>query len=133
MRGAPAPGVDRRSRAGTSGVGTSGRRRVAPCVAREGPPRRLYRRGRRAMTDDSTGPSSRQRATILAALTRGIARDVDRLALAERLCPAYVEVFGGAGAAITIGYRQPDRLTPCGSDPTVARLRGLAEGAGGGP
>src|SRR3954453_20935938 len=100
---------------GTNRASTVGRRRVAPCVARGGPPRRLRRRGRRAMTDDDTGPGSRQRATILAALTRGIARDVDRLPLAERLCHAYVEVFGGAGAAITIGYRQPDRLQLGGS------------------
>ncbi len=85
------------------------------------------------MTDDYVGPDPRHRAAILAALTRGIARDVDRLPLAARLCNAFVGVFGGAGAAITLGYNQPDRMTLCASDATVARLDGLQEVLGEGP
>ena len=56
------------------------------------------------MTNDGLGPDPRHRAAILAALTRGIARDADRLPLPARLCNAFVDVFGGAGAAITLGY-----------------------------
>ena len=85
------------------------------------------------MTNDGLGPDPRHRAAILAALTRGIARDVDRLPLPARLCNAFVDVFGGAGAAITLGYHQPDRLTLCATDPTVARLDGLQEVLGEGP
>ena len=85
------------------------------------------------MTDDYVGPDPGQRAAILARLTRSIARDVDRLALPARLCNAFVDVFGGSGAAITLGYQQPDRLTLCASDSTVARLDGLQEVLGEGP
>ncbi|WP_256795894.1 GAF domain-containing protein [Terrabacter sp. Ter38] len=85
------------------------------------------------MTDDYVGPDPHHRAAMLAALTRGIARDVDRLPLPARLCNAFVDVFGGAGAAITLGYHQPDRLTLCATDPTVARLDGLQEVLGEGP
>lgn len=85
------------------------------------------------MTAEQLGPDPRHRATILAALTRGIARDVDRLPLPARLCNAFVDVFGGSGAAITLGYHQPDRLTLCATDPTVARLDGLQEVLGEGP
>ena len=85
------------------------------------------------MTDDYVGPDPRHRAAMLAALTRGIARDVDRLPLPARLCNAFVDVFGGAGAAITLGYHQPDRLTLCATDPTAARLDGLQEVLGEGP
>jgi hypothetical protein len=86
------------------------------------------------MSDDYyVGPGPRHRAAILAALTAGIARDVDRLPLAARLCSAYVEVFGGAGASITLGYGQPDRVTLCSSDATAARLDGLQEVLGEGP
>ena len=85
------------------------------------------------MTDEYVGPDPRHRAAMLAALTRGIARDVDRLPLPARLCNAFVDVFGGAGAAITLGYHQPDRLTLCATDPTAARLDGLQEVLGEGP
>ncbi|MGO4663925.1 GAF domain-containing protein [Terrabacter sp. 2TAF16] len=85
------------------------------------------------MTDEYVGPDPRHRAAILSALTRGIARDVDRLPLPARLCNAFVDVFGGAGAAITLGYHQPDRLTLCATDPTAARLDGLQEVLGEGP
>lgn len=85
------------------------------------------------MSDDYVGPDPGHRAAILSALTSGIARDVDRLPLAARLCGAFTEVFGGAGSAITIGYHQPDRLTLCATDSTVARLDGLQEVLGEGP
>src|SRR6476469_7252315 len=78
-------------------------------------------------------PDPRHRAAILSALTRGIARDVDRLPLPARLCNAFVDVFGGAGAAITLGYHQTDRLTLCATDRTAPRLEGLQEVLGEGP
>jgi len=85
------------------------------------------------MSDEYVAPDPRHRAALLDALTRGISREMDRLPLAARLCRAYLEVFGGAGAAITIGYREPDRMTLSATDPTVARLDGIQEVLGEGP
>ncbi len=85
------------------------------------------------MTSDYVGPDPERRAAILAALTRSISRDANRLPLATRLCHAVTDVLGGSGASITLGYAEPDRMTLCASDATAARLDGLQEILGEGP
>jgi hypothetical protein len=50
-----------------------------------------------------------------------------------RLCRAYLLLLGGDGAAITLSYTDPDRVTLCTTDDTAARLEDLQDVLGEGP
>jgi hypothetical protein len=58
--------------------------------------------------------------------------DVDQ-PLETRLALAYLSVLGGDGAAITLSYTHPDRITLCTTDDTAARLEDLQDVLGEGP
>lgn len=85
------------------------------------------------MSPEYVEPKPERRAAVLASLARSIARDVERLPLAARLCHAYAEVLAGTGSVITLGYTQPDRMTLYATDDVAARIDGLQEVLGEGP
>jgi hypothetical protein len=70
---------------------------------------------------------------LLRRITELIAdRDSDR-PLVGRLCSAYREITGAAGAALTVAYETPSRVTLCATDEVVARLEDLQDVLGEGP
>jgi hypothetical protein len=73
-----------------------------------------------------------ERTTLLASLARLIADDTDQ-PLETRLCRAYLAILGGDGAAITLSYTEPSRITLCTTDDAAARLEDLQDVLGEGP
>lgn len=53
--------------------------------------------------------------------------------LSQRLCTAYRELAGATGAAITVRYGTPERVTLAVTDPAAARLEDLQDVVGEGP
>jgi hypothetical protein len=76
--------------------------------------------------------SAVERTTLLARLARLIADDADQ-PLATRLCRAYLAILGGDGAAITLSYTEPSRVTVCTNGDRAARLEDLQDVLGEGP
>lgn len=70
---------------------------------------------------------------VLAGFARAVARQREDLSMPQRLCQAAVELFNVAGAAITMSYTHPDRVTLCATDDVAARLEDLQEVLGQGP
>jgi hypothetical protein len=73
------------------------------------------------------------RTTLLARLARLIAEDDAALPLETRLCHAYLAIMGGRGAALTVAYTRPERVTLCTTDDIAARLEDLQDVLGEGP
>jgi len=73
------------------------------------------------------------RTTLLARLARQIAEYGPDEALETRLCRAYLAIVGGDGAAITLSYTEPSRVTLCATDDVAARLEDLQDVLGEGP
>ncbi|RZT16795.1 ANTAR domain-containing protein [Kribbella sp. VKM Ac-2569] len=73
------------------------------------------------------------RTTLLARLARKIAEYGPELPLETRLCRAYLAIVGGDGAAITLSYTEPSRVTLCATDDVAARLEDLQDVLGEGP
>jgi len=77
--------------------------------------------------------SELDRTTLLTRLARLIADDQSGQTLEARLCGAYLAMMGGDGAAITLSYTNPDRITLCTTDDLAARLEDLQDVLGEGP
>jgi hypothetical protein len=73
------------------------------------------------------------RTTLLARLARLIAEDDAGLPLETRLCRAYLAIMDGHGAALTVAYTRPERVTLCTTDDIAARLEDLQDVLGEGP
>ncbi|MFI5693884.1 ANTAR domain-containing protein [Kribbella sp. NPDC051586] len=73
------------------------------------------------------------RTTLLARLARQIAEYGPDQSLETRLCRAFLAIVGGDGAAITLSYTEPSRVTLCATDDVAARLEDLQEVLGEGP
>lgn len=73
------------------------------------------------------------RTTLLIRMARLIGGDVGDQPLETRLCHAYLQLLGGEGAALTLAYTSPDRVTLCTTDDVAARLEDLQEVLGEGP
>ncbi|TDU83893.1 ANTAR domain-containing protein [Kribbella voronezhensis] len=73
------------------------------------------------------------RTTLLARLARLIADDDNGLQLETRLCRAYLAMMSGDGAALTLSYTEPERVTLCTTDDLAARLEDLQDVLGEGP
>ncbi|MEV8372289.1 ANTAR domain-containing protein [Kribbella sp. NPDC056861] len=71
--------------------------------------------------------------TLLGRLAKLIADDDPARPLEERLCRAYLAILGGDGAAITLSYNDPDRVTLFATDDLAARLEDLQDVLGEGP
>ncbi len=74
-----------------------------------------------------------ERTTLLARLARLIADGSSDQPLETRLCRAYLSILGGDGAAITLSYTEPSRVTLCTTDDVAARLEDLQDVLGEGP
>jgi hypothetical protein len=61
------------------------------------------------------------RPVLLGELTRVLAATAPRAPLPLRLCIAFSEIVDAQGAAITIGFNNPDRATLCSTDPLADR------------
>lgn len=70
---------------------------------------------------------------LLARLARVVASADGRDPLEVRLCRAYLGMLGGEGAALTLAYTRPERVTLCATDETAARLEDLQDVLGEGP
>src|SRR5689334_947235 len=73
------------------------------------------------------------RTTLLARLARQIAEFGPDQPLETRLCRAFLAIMGGDGAAITLSYTDPSRVTLCATDDVAARLEERQEALGEGP
>jgi hypothetical protein len=73
------------------------------------------------------------RTTLLAQLARRITEYGPDEPLETRLCRAYLAIVGGDGAAITLSYTEPSRVTLCATDDVAARLEDLQDVLGEGP
>lgn len=73
------------------------------------------------------------RASLLTRLARAVADDSPDRPLETRLCRAYLSILGGDGAAITLSYTRPERVTLCVTDDVAARLEDLQDVLGEGP
>jgi hypothetical protein len=71
--------------------------------------------------------------SLLSRLAQLIADDDQRRPLEARLCRAYLAILGGDGAAITLSYNDPDRVTLFATDDIAARLEDLQDVLGEGP
>ncbi|TCO42464.1 hypothetical protein EV646_11386 [Kribbella antiqua] len=74
-----------------------------------------------------------ERTTLLVRLARLIADGSSDQPLEARLCRAYLAMVGGDGAAITLSYTEPSRVTLCTTDDVAARLEDLQDVLGEGP
>lgn len=74
-----------------------------------------------------------ERTTLLARLARQIAGTGADQPLERRLCRAYLTIMGGDGAAITLSYTDPSRVTLCTTDDVASRLEDLQDVLGEGP
>lgn len=72
------------------------------------------------------------RADLLARLTGAVAR-TSVGSLGDRLCSAYRDLTGASGAALTIWYGEPHRVTLAATDASAARLEDLQDVIGEGP
>jgi ANTAR domain len=70
---------------------------------------------------------------LLARLARVVATADGGDPLEVRLCRAFVAILGGEGAAMTLAYTRPERVTLCATDDTSARLEDLQDVLGEGP
>jgi hypothetical protein len=70
---------------------------------------------------------------LLARLARVMAANDGDEPLEARLCRAFLAIFGGEGAALTLAYTRPERVTLCATDDTAARLEDLQDVLGEGP
>jgi hypothetical protein len=70
---------------------------------------------------------------LLARLARIVATAVGQEPLEVRLCQAYLSILGGEGAALTLAYNKPERVTLCATDDIAARLEDLQDVLGEGP
>jgi hypothetical protein len=73
------------------------------------------------------------RASLLTRLARAVADDSPDRPLEVRLCRAFLSVLGGDGAALTLSYTRPERVTLCVTDDVAARLEDLQDVLGEGP
>lgn len=73
------------------------------------------------------------RTTLLARMAKLIAENGTDRPLEVRLCLAYLRLLGGDGAAITLSYSHPDRVTLCTTGDIAARLEDLQDVLGEGP
>lgn len=73
------------------------------------------------------------KSRILADLARFVAASGSSEPLPARLCQACVVMLGGEGAALTLSYTKPERLTVCTTDDVSARLEDLQDVVGEGP
>jgi len=73
------------------------------------------------------------KATTLAHLARALAGRDRELPLPLRLCQSCAEILDADGAAITLAYTLPQRVTLCATDDVMARLEDLQEVLGQGP
>lgn len=73
------------------------------------------------------------RTRLLARLVRKIAEYGPEQPLETRLCRAFLAIVGGDGAAITLSYTEPSRVTLCTTDEAAARLEDLQDVLGEGP
>ena len=73
------------------------------------------------------------RRHLLARLTAAVVQGSKREQLADRLCAAYRDVASTTGAAVTMWYGEPHRITLAATDSTAARLEDLQEVIGEGP
>ena len=69
---------------------------------------------------------------LLARLTTAVARTAGG-SLSSRLCQAYRDLAGATGAAITVRYGTPERVTLAATDESSARLEDLQDVIGEGP
>jgi hypothetical protein len=74
-----------------------------------------------------------ERTTLLARLAGQIAGTGADQPLERRLCRAYLAIMGGDGAAITLSYTDPSRVTLCTTDDVASRLEDLQDVIGEGP
>jgi hypothetical protein len=74
-----------------------------------------------------------ERTTLLSRLARLIADSGSDQPLEGRLCRAYLAIMGGDGAAITLSYTDPSRVTLCSTDDVASRLEDLQDVLGEGP
>lgn len=70
---------------------------------------------------------------ILSSLAQAMSRRDASQSLAHRLCASVVEILGAGGAAITLAYTRPERVTVCSTDDVAARVEDLQEVLGEGP
>ena len=73
------------------------------------------------------------RGDLLARLTAAVARPSAATPLGDRLCTAYRDLAGGGGAALTLWYSDPHRVTLATTDAFAARLEDLQDVIGEGP
>jgi hypothetical protein len=73
------------------------------------------------------------RSSLLSQLARAVADDSPDRPLEARLCRAYLSILGGDGAALTLSYTRPERITLCVTDDIAARLEDLQDVLGEGP
>lgn len=69
---------------------------------------------------------------LLARLTRAVAQAAPG-SLSQRLCTAYRDLAGATGAAITVRYGTPERVTLAVTDQAAGRLEDLQDVVGEGP
>ncbi|WP_370615232.1 ANTAR domain-containing protein [Mumia qirimensis] len=70
---------------------------------------------------------------LLERLTGALARRDPDQSLSGRLCESYRELAGADGAAITVDYNNPTRVTVCTTNSLVNRLEDLQDVLGEGP
>lgn len=73
------------------------------------------------------------KAAVLAQLARVVASEGSSRPLPLRLCQASTSILGADGAALTLSYTDPARLTVCATDDIAARLEDLQDVLGEGP
>ena len=73
------------------------------------------------------------KAAVLAQLARVVAREGSSQPLPVRLCQASTTILGADGAALTLSYTEPTRLTVCATDDVAAHLEDLQDVLGEGP
>jgi len=73
------------------------------------------------------------RGDLLARLTAAVARPSAAIPLGERVCTAYRDLAGASGAALTIWYSEPHRVTLAATDAAAARMEDLQDVIGEGP
>ena len=73
------------------------------------------------------------KAVVMAELARAVAAQDPGFALAHRLCHAGVAMLNVVGAALTVSYTSPSRVTVCATDDRAARLEDLQDVLGEGP
>jgi ANTAR domain-containing protein len=73
------------------------------------------------------------RTALLTRMARLIGGTAGDLPLETRLCHVYLQILGGEGAALTLAYTSPDRVTLCATDDIAARLEDLQDVLGEGP